>query len=97
MYQSFFKKTMEFCFSKRNSKAEKSYYSQIKYCEICLVHGNRKGIYSNGAAESSLDGEKITYNVGNITMQKSKNFELYVQCLTNVGENLFKLMDQVTL
>ena len=54
-------------------------------------------MYSSGAAESSLDGEKITQNAGNITMQKSRNFELYVQCLTNVGENPFELMDQVTL
>ena len=62
-----------------------------------MVHGNNKGMYSSGAAESSLDGEKITQNAGNITMQKSRNFELYVQCLTNVGENPFELMDQVTL
>lgn len=30
-------------------------------------------------------------------MQKSRNFELYVPCLTNVGENPFELTDQVTL
>ena len=59
--------------------------------------GNNKGMYSRGADESSLDDEKIAQNAGNIAIQKSKNFELYVQCLTNVGENLFKLMDQVTL
>ena len=53
-------------------------------------------MYSNEAAESSLDGEKIIQNAGNITMKKSRNFELYVQCLTNVGENPFELTDQVT-
>ena len=53
-------------------------------------------MYSNKATESSLDGEKITQNAGNITMQKSKNFKPYVQCLTNVGENPFELTDQVT-
>ena len=30
-------------------------------------------------------------------MHKSRNFELYVRCLTNVGENPFELTDQVTL
>ena len=54
-------------------------------------------MYSNEAAESSLDGEKMTQNVGNAAIQKNKNFELYVQCLTNVGENPFELTGQVTL
>ncbi|KAJ9690993.1 hypothetical protein PVL29_013251 [Vitis rotundifolia] len=43
--------------------------------------------FSNGA----LNG-----NAGNITMQKSRDFEPYVQGLTNVGENPFELMGQVT-
>nr|CAN72860.1 hypothetical protein VITISV_018140 [Vitis vinifera] len=30
-------------------------------------------------------------------LMKSRNFELYVPCLTNVGENPFELTDQVTL
>ena len=54
-------------------------------------------MYSNGAAESSLDGEKIIQNAGNIAIQKSKNFELYVQCSTSVGENPSELMNQVIL
>ena len=56
-----------------------------------------KGMYSNGAAESSLVGKKIIQNAGNIAIQKSKNFELYVQCLTSVGENPSELMNQVIL
>ena len=54
-------------------------------------------MYSNRAAESSLDDEKIAQNAGNIIIQKSKNFELYVQCLTSVGENPSELMNQVIL
>ena len=54
-------------------------------------------MYSGGADESSLDDEKITQNAGNIAIQKSKNFELYVQCLTSVGENPYELMNQVIL
>ena len=69
---------------------------QSRKREIWLVHGNSKDMYSNRATDSSLDGEKITQNAGNITMQKSKNFEPYVQCLTNVGESPFELTDQVT-
>ena len=57
MCQSFFEKAMEFCFSKRNSRAGISDYSYIKYCETRLVHGNNEGMYSNGAIDSSLDGE----------------------------------------
>ena len=54
-------------------------------------------MYSSGAAESSLDGEKITQNAGNIIMQKNRDFQPYVQFLTKVGENPFELMGQVTL
>ena len=37
---------------------------------------------------------KITQNAGNITMQKSRNFKLHVQCLTKVGGgNPFELMN----
>ena len=54
-------------------------------------------MYSREADESSLEDEKIAQNAGNIAIQKSKNFELYVQCLTNVGENPSKLMNQVIL
>ena len=54
-------------------------------------------MYSRGADESSLDEEKIAQNAGNIAIQKSKNLELYVQCLTNVGENPSELMNQVIL
>ena len=54
-------------------------------------------MYSNRAAESSLDDEKIAQNAGNIIIQKSKNFELYVQYLTNVGENPSELTNQVIL
>lgn len=62
-----------------------------------LKRQKSKGMYSNGAAESSLDGEKIIQNAGNIAIQKSKDFELYVQCLTSVGENPFELTNQVIL
>ena len=59
--------------------------------------GNSKGMYSREADESSLENEKIAQNAGNIAIQKSKNFELYVQCLTSVGENPSELMNQVIL
>ena len=63
-----------------------------------LKRQKSKGMYSNGAAESSLDGEKIIQNAGNITMQKSRNFKLHVQCLTKVGGgNPFELMIHLDL
>ena len=43
-----------------------------------LKRQKSKGMYSNGAAKSSLVGEKIIQNAGNIAIQKRKNFELYV-------------------
>ena len=54
-------------------------------------------MYSRGADESSLDEEKIAQNAGNIIIQKSKNFELHVQCLTSVGKNPSELMNQVII
>ena len=59
--------------------------------------GNNQGMYSREADESSLENEKIAQNAGNIAIQKRKNFELYVQCLTSVGENPSELMNQVIL
>ncbi|KAL6333346.1 hypothetical protein AAG906_028531 [Vitis piasezkii] len=39
----------------------------------------------------------IPFRLENLSMQKIGNFELHVQCLTNVGENPFELTGQVTL
>ena len=39
----------------------------------------------------------IPFRLENLSMQKIGNFELHVQCLTNVEENPFELTGQVTL
>ena len=62
-----------------------------------LGDGNDKGTYSSRTIESNLGGGKLTQNAGNPSIQKTGDFELYVQCLTNIGENPFELTDQVTL
>lgn len=40
-----------------------------------------------GVAESNLDGEKLTQNAENLSMQKTGDFESSVQCLTTVEED----------
>ncbi|WJZ81279.1 hypothetical protein VitviT2T_001128 [Vitis vinifera] len=62
-----------------------------------LGDGNDKGTYSGRTIESNLGGGKLTQNAGNLSIQKIRDFEVYVQCLINVGENPFELTDQVTL
>ena len=62
-----------------------------------LGDGNDKGTHSSRTIESNLGDGKLTQNAGNIAIQKSKNFELYLQSLTSVGENPSELMNQVIL